>query len=180
LTVDDLADVLNRLSRIERAMMAITPPQIWAAIAEQDRAILPPVPPAPEPRAPLTIQAVANSLGLFDYFGQTRAVLEAWAFAKGLPLVGTKVPDDAMRNSRTICQARASGKSWRASIEAAGLNVPDESIIAEQALAVRLETAALMQYLAEMAQAMLERDGNNPHSKPMLAAALQKIWGAGT
>jgi hypothetical protein len=177
--VDDLADVLNRLSRIERVMMAITPPQVWAAIAEQDRAILPPVPPVPEPIPAMLVMAVANSLGITDQFSQTRAVLEARALAHGLPVVGTQVPGDAMPELRTIHQARAAGKSWRASILAAGLPVPDENTIADQALAVRLEAAALVQYLADLAQAVLERDGSNPHAKSSLAAALDKILGAG-
>jgi hypothetical protein len=177
--VDDLADVLKRLSRLERAVGGVVPAHIWAAIAEQDQQTLPPVPRAPEPAASLLVMDVANSLGISDQFGQTRAVLEAWALAHGLPVTGTHVPSDALPELRTVHQARASGKSWRAAILAAGLTVPDENTIAKQALQARLEGAALVQYLADLAQAVLEREGGNPHARAGLRTALDTILGAG-
>jgi hypothetical protein len=175
--VDDLADIFKRLTRLERAVSSVIPHHVWAAIDEQDRYALPPVPRVPEPPAPLRIQGVASALGIPDKYSEARAVIEAWSISKGLPVVGTQVPGDAVPELRTIHQARAGGRSWRAAIVAAGLPVPDEAVIADQALAVRLETAALVQYLADLAQTMLEHEGHNPYSRASLASGLDKIFG---
>ena len=132
-------------------------------------------PPAPE-RTVLDVYAISQRFGPTTGLTQTREVLEARNLALGLEMGGTSILESNLQALRVLKEARDAGQNWQTALLTAGLPVPDEARIAEEARVVRAKMAGLLVvFLAVWEQAQIKRSRWNPMALQLVRTGMADV-----
>lgn len=162
--MNDLEALMAKVSQLEKRLAAVepAPPPVFA---EPE-----PIKVEPRPRALYTL--VGRGEGYLDSDPRVvRQIAEAVALCLSSPSPTKEVPAAWVAPMSRVAGLRASGATWRAALEGAGLEIPED--VEEHVRALRLELDALQRRLPGLAGSVLE--GVNSVAEDSLRAALRRL-----
>jgi hypothetical protein len=164
--VNDLEALLAKVTALEGRLAAIEAPPAPVFVEPE------PVKLEPKPRALFTL--VGRGEGYLNPDPRVvRQIAEGIALCLGTASPTKEVPADWVAPMRRVTALRASRATWRAALEGAGLEVPED--VEEHVRALRLELDALQGRLPALAGLVLE--GVNSVAEDSLRAALRRLVG---